>query len=202
MSYHVERVDTDLSPWTTWTLRKRRESARPTTWEPTDVYTVSERADTTWTEYNTKHTEKPSSSYRQLTHTANQHIQLSQRCEYNFMLSYNVKYKGPFIPGDSWLEGDIGSNGLFTLHGNRTGTGTGNWSSTIGNNGSRFPSLSRTSVNISVQYIRAHCSQSSLSLSRSGAVWISHKKGYQWCCLPYGRLTSREMGVVAVPVSW
>ena len=46
------------------------------------------------------------------------------------------------------------TNGLFALHrngtGTGTGTGTGNGTSTIGNNGSWFHSLSRTSV----EYIR------------------------------------------------
>ena len=41
-------------------------------------------------------------------------------------------------------------NGFFTLHGN----GTWTWTSTKGNNRSSFLSLSWTSVNISVQYIR------------------------------------------------
>ena len=47
--------------------------------------------------------------------------------------------------------------GLFTLHWNWTGTGTGNWTSTIGNNGPRFLPLSVTIVNNSAQYIRIHC---------------------------------------------
>ena len=43
-------------------------------------------------------------------------------------------------------------NGLITLHGNGNGNGpgTGNRGGTIGNNESRFLSLSRTNVNISV----------------------------------------------------
>ena len=36
----------------------------------------------------------------------------------------------------------IAVNGVFTLHGNGTWAGTGNWTSTIGNNGSRFFSQS------------------------------------------------------------
>ena len=59
----------------------------------------------------------------------------------------------------------------FTLLGNRTGPGTRNGTSTIGNNGSWFLFLSRTSVNTSVQHISTHCSLSrSLYLSRSRAV--------------------------------
>ena len=66
-------------------------------------------------------------------------------------------------------------NDLFTLDG--TGTGTGNWISTIGNNGSRFLSLSQISVNISVQYIRTQWSQSLYpSRSHSREVLISHNK--------------------------
>ena len=52
------------------------------------------------------------------------------------------------------------SYGLFTLHGNGTGISTGNWTSTIGNNGSWFLYLSWTSMNISVQYIRTYCYRS------------------------------------------
>ena len=68
---------------------------------------------------------------------------------------------------------------LFTLHGKGTRTGKGNWTSTstIGNNGFWFISLSQTSVNISVQHITTHCSQSHslyLSASHSHVVWISH----------------------------
>ena len=51
------------------------------------------------------------------------------------------------------------SNSLFTLHGNGMGRGTGNWTSTMGNNEPWFLSLSQTSVNISVQYIRTHWSR-------------------------------------------
>ena len=44
--------------------------------------------------------------------------------------------------------------GLFTLHGNGIATVAGNWTRTIANSRSLFPSLSHlTSVNISVQYI-------------------------------------------------
>ena len=67
------------------------------------------------------------------------------------------------------------SNGLFTLHANGIGTSTGNWTM---DPGQWILAMSQTSANISVQYIRNHCSQSySLYMSRfrSWAVWISRK---------------------------
>ena len=74
-------------------------------------------------------------------------------------------------------------SGLFTVHGNGTGTGTGNWTSTIGNNGSWFLSLCRTSENISVQYTRTHLSHSLyLSRSRSRAVWINYRGASEEVC--------------------
>ena len=48
------------------------------------------------------------------------------------------------------------SYGVFTLHGTGAGTGTGNRIGTTGNNGSRFLSLSQTSVYISVQFNVTH----------------------------------------------
>ena len=45
---------------------------------------------------------------------------------------------------------------LFTLHMTRTGSGIGNKTGTIGNNGSWFLSLSLTSVNSFASYIRTH----------------------------------------------
>ena len=62
-----------------------------------------------------------------------------------------------------WANPTSVSNDLFTRHGNRTRTGTGNQTSTIGNNGSWFLSLPWTSVNISVQHISTHCSRSSVN---------------------------------------
>ena len=65
---------------------------------------------------------------------------------------------------NSWMPNPfyalLPTNGLFAPHWNETGTatGTGNWTSTIGNDGSWFLSLSQTSVNISVQHIRTHYS--------------------------------------------
>ena len=47
-------------------------------------------------------------------------------------------------------------NGLFTLHGNMTGTGRGNWVGIIENIFSLFPFLSQINVNISMQCIRTH----------------------------------------------
>ena len=75
------------------------------------------------------------------------------------------------------LKARVLHNGLFTPHGNRTETRTGNCTTTIENNGSWFLSLSWTSSNISVQYIWTHCSWSHffyLSQSHSRAVWMSH----------------------------
>ena len=68
---------------------------------------------------------------------------------------------------------------LFTLRGNGTRTGTGNWTSTTGNNGSWFLCLSQASVNIPVQHISTHWFRFQflyLSQSSSHAVWISHNR--------------------------
>ena len=66
--------------------------------------------------------------------------------------------------GGPWFGGS--GYGLFTLHENWTGTGTGKWPCTIVNNWTWFFLLSGISVNISVQYIRIHYSWSrSLYLS-------------------------------------